>query len=212
MAKGWKHVKEGLAHYWHGTKLLAADTRTAVSLVLKTTSGNTLTRRERKQLERTVSDLFRLVPFAMFVIIPFAELFVAARTAGYSLISCRRRFNRKNKRDEQLKRELKARLNYAEFLQSTLASMAKQQAGKGGKKSRAAESLLDVIKQVQRGERVNNDDFTATDGTVRRSDYTGQSETVLSWSRCVCIWVFRRSAVITMLRWQLATQDQPRSP
>ena len=60
-------------HYWNGTKLLVADVRTARGLMAKTLNGNALTRRERKQLLRTVSDLFRLVPFSMFVLIPFME-------------------------------------------------------------------------------------------------------------------------------------------
>jgi LETM1 and EF-hand domain-containing protein 1 len=33
-----------------------------------------LSRRERQQLVRTVSDLFRLVPFSFFIIVPFMEL------------------------------------------------------------------------------------------------------------------------------------------
>jgi LETM1 and EF-hand domain-containing protein 1 len=33
-----------------------------------------MTRRERNQLVRTTMDLFRLVPFAVFVIVPFMEL------------------------------------------------------------------------------------------------------------------------------------------
>ena len=35
--------------------------------------GHTMTRRESRQLTRTVGDLFRLVPFLAFVIIPFME-------------------------------------------------------------------------------------------------------------------------------------------
>ena len=201
LANGWKHAKEGASHYWNGTKLLAADTRTALSLMMKTTSGNTLSRRERKQLERTVSDLFRLVPFAMFVIIPFAEFLlpIALRLFPNLLPST---FQPENKRDEQLKRELKARLNYAEFLQSTLASMAKQQAGKGGKKSRAAESLLDVIKQVQRGERVSNDEL------LRLTELFDDQITLDNLNRSQLEHVCQYMGIPTfgsdqMLRWQL---------
>jgi LETM1 and EF-hand domain-containing protein 1 len=42
-------------------------------LVRRVTLGEQLTRRERRQLLRTVADLFRLVPFLFFVIVPFAE-------------------------------------------------------------------------------------------------------------------------------------------
>ena len=37
-------------------------------------AGYELTRRENRQLQRTVQDLGRLVPFSVFVIVPFAEL------------------------------------------------------------------------------------------------------------------------------------------
>ena len=37
-------------------------------------AGYELTRREDRQLKRTVQDLGRLVPFSVFVIVPFAEL------------------------------------------------------------------------------------------------------------------------------------------
>jgi len=36
--------------------------------------GHGMTRRERIQLIRTTTDMFRLVPFAVFVIVPFMEL------------------------------------------------------------------------------------------------------------------------------------------
>lgn len=42
--------------------------------MLKQLKGKTLTRRERKQLTRTAADIFRMVPFTLFIIIPFAEI------------------------------------------------------------------------------------------------------------------------------------------
>ena len=33
-----------------------------------------MTRRERRQLKRTTTDILRLIPFAVFVIVPFMEL------------------------------------------------------------------------------------------------------------------------------------------
>ena len=37
-------------------------------------AGYELSRRESRQLKRTTQDLIRLVPFSVFVIVPFAEL------------------------------------------------------------------------------------------------------------------------------------------
>ena len=69
----WKTIKKEAHHYWVGTKLLAADVRISSRLMLKMANGKSLTRRERQQLTRTSADIFRLVPFAVFVIIPFME-------------------------------------------------------------------------------------------------------------------------------------------
>lgn len=66
-------IKEGLLHYWHGSKLLAYETKISSKLIYKLMKGDTLIRRERKQLLRTTSDLMRLVPFIIIAIIPFLE-------------------------------------------------------------------------------------------------------------------------------------------
>ncbi|KAK4383028.1 Mitochondrial proton/calcium exchanger protein [Sesamum angolense] len=70
----WKEeFKSTLQHYWLGIKLLWADVRISLRLLLKLASGKTLSRRERQQLTRTTADIFRLVPFAVFIIVPFME-------------------------------------------------------------------------------------------------------------------------------------------
>ena len=67
-------VKREIHHYWDGTKLLATEVRISTKLALKMAAGYELSRREHRQLHRTVQDLGRLVPFSVFVIVPFAEL------------------------------------------------------------------------------------------------------------------------------------------
>lgn len=67
-------IKKEIAHYWDGTKLLATEVRISSRLALKMAAGYDLSRRENRQLQRTVQDLGRLVPFSVFVIVPFAEL------------------------------------------------------------------------------------------------------------------------------------------
>ncbi|EXJ63527.1 uncharacterized protein A1O5_11288 [Cladophialophora psammophila CBS 110553] len=66
-------IKKELQHYWDGTKLLAAEVKISSRLALKMAAGYELSRRENRQLQRTVQDLGRLVPFSVFVIVPFAE-------------------------------------------------------------------------------------------------------------------------------------------
>lgn len=71
----WKdEFKSTMQHYWLGTKLLWADVRISSRLLLKLAGGKSLSRRERQQLTRTTADIFRLVPFAVFIIVPFMEL------------------------------------------------------------------------------------------------------------------------------------------
>ncbi|KAI9682896.1 MAG: LETM1 domain-containing protein mdm28, mitochondrial [Trizodia sp. TS-e1964] len=67
-------IKREIAHYWDGTKLLATEIRISTKLALKMAAGYELSRRENRQLQRTVQDIGRLVPFSVFVLVPFAEL------------------------------------------------------------------------------------------------------------------------------------------
>ncbi|KAF4637460.1 hypothetical protein G7Y89_g624 [Cudoniella acicularis] len=67
-------VKREAMHYWDGTKLLATEVRISTRLALKMAAGYELSRREHRQLQRTVQDIARLVPFSVFVLVPFAEL------------------------------------------------------------------------------------------------------------------------------------------
>lgn len=62
-----------MQHYWLGLKLLLADIRISLKLLHKLASGKSLSRRERQQLTRTTADIFRLVPVAVFIIVPFME-------------------------------------------------------------------------------------------------------------------------------------------
>ena len=109
-------AKHEAHHYWVGTKLLWADIQTARKLLGRTLEGSSLTRRERKQLLRTVSDLFRLIPFSMFVIIPFMEfaLPLALRIFPNMLPST---YQDSLKAEENMKRELKSRIAMASFFQ-----------------------------------------------------------------------------------------------
>ncbi|KAM3547866.1 hypothetical protein MY1884_009409 [Beauveria asiatica] len=69
----WQKVKKEARHYWDGSKLLAAEIKISWRLALKMAAGYELTRREHRQLQRTVKDLGRLVPFSVFIIVPLGE-------------------------------------------------------------------------------------------------------------------------------------------
>lgn len=109
-------AKKEAHHYYMGTKLLIADLRTARQMLGRTLQGSSLTRRERKQLLRTVTDVFRLVPMSIFVLIPFMEFALpfALKLFPNMLPST---FQDSLKAEENMKRELKSRLAMAEFFQ-----------------------------------------------------------------------------------------------
>lgn len=108
-------VKEA-HHYWMGSKLLAADVRTARHIMGRTFRGSSLSRRERKQLLRTVTDVFRLVPMSVFVLIPFMEFALpfALKIFPNMLPST---FQDSLKEEEKMKGELQMRISIAGFFQ-----------------------------------------------------------------------------------------------
>ncbi|QLG72722.1 hypothetical protein HG535_0D04300 [Zygotorulaspora mrakii] len=69
-----QRIKHEIKHYVNGTKLLGFEIKVSTKLLFKFVQGYELTRREINQLKRTMGDIFRLVPFSAFLIIPFAEL------------------------------------------------------------------------------------------------------------------------------------------
>ncbi|CAD6260405.1 unnamed protein product [Miscanthus lutarioriparius] len=146
-------------HYWLGTKLLWADVRISSRLLVKLASGKSLTRRERQQLTRTTADLFRLVPFAVFIIVPFMELLlpVFLKLFPNMLPST---FQDKMKEEEALKRKLKARMEYAKFLQDTAKEMAKEvQTSRSGEMKQTAEDLDEFLNKVRKGGHASNDEI-----------------------------------------------------
>ena len=70
----WQSIKDEAHHYWVGSKLLWSEIKVTKQILGRVVQGHELTRRERKQLVRTSTDLFRLIPFAIIVVIPFMEL------------------------------------------------------------------------------------------------------------------------------------------
>ncbi|KAJ7582797.1 LETM1-like protein-domain-containing protein [Mycena floridula] len=118
-SRTWKKVKHEAAHYWHGTKLLYSEVRISSRLQWKILQGEELTRRERRQLKRTTQDLLRLVPFAVFLVVPFMELLlpVALKLFPNMLPST---FEDKYAAEEKQRKLLRVRLDMAKFLQETL--------------------------------------------------------------------------------------------
>lgn len=112
-------IKHEIQHYWDGTKLLATEIRISTKLALKMAAGYELSRRENKQLQRTVQDLGRLVPFSVFVIVPFAELLlpVALKLFPNLLPST---YEGQKAKDTKMKNLRTTRKEVSNFLRNTL--------------------------------------------------------------------------------------------
>lgn len=156
----WKHeFISTLQHYWLGCKLLWADVRISSRLLIKLAGGKSLSRRERQQLTRTTADIFRLVPVAVFIIVPFMEFLlpVFLKVFPNMLPST---FQDKMKEQEAMKRKLLARIEYAKFLQDTAKEMAKEvQISRSGDIKKTAKDLDDFLNRLRKGAGVTNDEI-----------------------------------------------------
>lgn len=116
----WEKVKHEAQHYWHGTKLLGYEIKVSTKLLIKLMAGYELSRRESNQLQRTIVDVVRLVPFAMFVIIPFAELLlpVALKIFPNLLPST---YESTVDRQKKLAKLKKTRKSASEYIKNTMA-------------------------------------------------------------------------------------------
>lgn len=142
----WVRIVDECKHYYSGFKLLFLDVRVSSKIVWKILNGQTLSRRESKQLIRTTSDLFRLVPFSVFIIVPFMELLlpVALKLFPGMLPST---FTTKSEREAKMKRSLVAKLEYAKFLQKTLDEMAPED--NQDRSSKSARDFVTFLKKMK---------------------------------------------------------------
>uniref|UniRef100_A0A1B6CH06 Mitochondrial proton/calcium exchanger protein n=1 Tax=Clastoptera arizonana TaxID=38151 RepID=A0A1B6CH06_9HEMI len=135
-----------ILHYYHGFRLLSIDIRISTGLVWRILNGKTLTRREYKLLIRTVGDMFRLVPFSVFIIVPFMELLLPLFIKFFPgmLPST---FQSATEKEDKIKQSLKVKLEMAKFLQHTLDDMAVT--GKGHS-SQSAKEFVEFFEKIRK--------------------------------------------------------------
>ncbi|XP_004696270.1 LETM1 domain-containing protein LETM2, mitochondrial isoform X1 [Echinops telfairi] len=133
--------------YANGFYLLWIDTKVAVRMVWRLLHGQVLTRRERRRLLRTCADLFRLLPFLVFIIVPFMELLLPLFLKLFPdmLPST---FESESKKEEKQKKKMAAKLELATFLQETVTEMAKRNRAALGD---ACTQFSSYAQQVQTG-------------------------------------------------------------
>ncbi|RUP52278.1 hypothetical protein BC936DRAFT_149431 [Jimgerdemannia flammicorona] len=139
-----QRIKDEAVHFWQGTKLLGFEIKISSKLLSKVLRGGKLTRREYRQLRRTVSDMFRLVPFAIFIIVPFMELLLPVALVLFPNM-LPSTFEDKFREDEKKRKMLKVRLEMAKFLQETIA-----ESGIPGEESgKAAKDFSDFFRKLR---------------------------------------------------------------
>lgn len=124
-----------LRHYYHGFRLLFLEIRISTSLLFNILKGHSLTRREHRLLVTTIGDLFRMVPFIVFLVVPFLEftlpLFI--KLFPNMLPST---FESTSQKEAKLKQHLKVKLEMAKFFQETLDQMAPQAGNRHSKQAK----------------------------------------------------------------------------
>lgn len=151
-----QRIWDELVHYYHGFRLLFIDTAISTKLLWRVLNGKTLTRRENKQLQRTTSDLFRLIPFSVFIVVPFMELLLPLFIKFFPgmLPST---FQTAKDRQDRLRQSLTVRLEVAKFLQKTLGQMPVQHTEHSSEEAKQFETFFQKIRND--AEHVNNDDI-----------------------------------------------------
>eukprot|EP01135_Chromosphaera_perkinsii_P000051 Nk52_evm2s24 gene=Nk52_evmTU2s24 len=129
----WTTIKEVAQHYYDGFRLLGANVSISTGYGIRLLKGETLSRREHRLLVRTSADMAKLIPFSVFLIIPFMELAlpIFLKLFPNMLPST---FTDHAKVESDKKKELKVKLQMAKFLQETINEMAVE--GKASSKNR----------------------------------------------------------------------------
>mmetsp|Transcript_567 Transcript_567/g.1085 ORF Transcript_567/g.1085 Transcript_567/m.1085 type:complete len:733 (+) Transcript_567:220-2418(+) len=145
-----KHIGHELVHYYQGFKLFCADISTASGLFRQFVFTGKLSWREKRQLNRALADVFRLVPMAVFLLVPLFEFLLplALKLFPNMLPS---QFQKKDSQDGNLKKELKVRLRTAAFLQDTLDAIVKN------KELHEQVELVQLLEDVRKGKRLDNE-------------------------------------------------------
>lgn len=121
----WQKIKSEIIHYYHGFRLLGLDMKVSSKLIWRVLQGKELSRREHRLLVKTTGDVFRLIPFSVFIIVPFMEFLlpVAIKIFPGLLPST---FQTATEKEDKLKQALKVKIEMAKFLQQTLDDMSLQ--------------------------------------------------------------------------------------
>lgn len=151
-----KRIVNELVHYYHGFRLLFINVGISGNFLVRVLQGETLSRREKKQLVTTTSDVFRLVPFSVFIIVPFLELTLPIFLKFFPNM-LPSTFQTADERDAKVKATFKLKLEMAKFLQQTLDEMAPTGNGHDSKTAREFADFFHKIRSS--GQQASNQEI-----------------------------------------------------
>lgn len=143
----WDRFVAEIKHYYHGFRLLALDARIASRTLWKILNGKPVVRRERNQFKRALSDIFRLAPFSVFIIIPFAELALPVVVSLFPRL-LPSTFEDKTAREARLRKELAVKLQMAKFMQDTVEDIAMRSKNMS-KENQATENFANFFQKIR---------------------------------------------------------------
>ncbi|XP_058088791.1 uncharacterized protein LOC131235589 isoform X3 [Magnolia sinica] len=82
IGKSIEKLKETSTDVWQGTQLLAIDVAAAAGLLRRALMGDELTEKEKKALQRTITDLASVVPIGILMLLPVTAVGHAAILAA----------------------------------------------------------------------------------------------------------------------------------
>eukprot|EP01129_Flabellula_baltica_P008621 TRINITY_DN3444_c0_g2_i1.p1 TRINITY_DN3444_c0_g2~~TRINITY_DN3444_c0_g2_i1.p1 ORF type:complete len:665 (+),score=177.51 TRINITY_DN3444_c0_g2_i1:81-2075(+) len=120
-----KDIIDGAKHLGNSSKLLWVNIKLSSRLLWKSRTTK-LSRREKKLLVTTFTDVLRLVPFSVFLVVPFMEfaLPIALKIFPRMLPST---FETKDQKDQLVSKQVKLRLETAKLIQASLEELNLQQ-------------------------------------------------------------------------------------
>uniref|UniRef100_A0A7S1TCZ3 Mitochondrial proton/calcium exchanger protein n=1 Tax=Compsopogon caeruleus TaxID=31354 RepID=A0A7S1TCZ3_9RHOD len=149
-------VIDGAKHFWSGMKLLAADVRVSYGILKRILKGKLISRRERNILVSTGADLARMVPFSFFIVVPFMEFALPFALMMFPNM-LPSQFQDQMKKEEDLKRQLKLRIELAKYLRDVVEEKARfiQSSSKPEEVKKDAEILEQFLIDLREGKPVD---------------------------------------------------------
>jgi LETM1 and EF-hand domain-containing protein 1 len=147
-------VKYAIIHTWKSGKLFWLNAKIGYKIAKRIMRGENVSAIDRNRLRRALADIFLMLPFSIFIIIPGAEVLIPFYIKKFRIPTTFESLSQKQQR--QIK-GAQARITLATFLHETLEEMTNKQKVKNSAKMI---DFMKFTKEVRSGGRwVTNEDF-----------------------------------------------------